>query len=71
LDEDGVEPYLNNEDIKSSNIVLWYVPRIKNDAKKGEEYCWADTAIGDDGNLHIKVWPCTVGPKFVPIRVEK
>jgi len=71
LDEDGVEPYLNDENITNTNIVLWYVPRIKNDAKKGEEYCWADTVIGDDGNLHIKVWPCTVGPKFVPLKVQK
>ena len=68
LSDDGVERYLKEpETIEGSDIVLWYVPRIRNDAKKGEEYCWADTVIGDDGNLEVKVWPCTVGPKFVPL----
>ena len=68
LKADGVERYMEKpEKIKEEHIVLWYVPRIHNDVKKGEEYCWADTVIGDDGNLHVKVWPCTVGPKFTPL----
>ena len=67
LKVDGVEQYLNEESLKAKDIVLWYVPRIRNDAKKGQEYCWADTLIGVDGNLEVKVWPCTVGPKFIPI----
>jgi hypothetical protein len=68
LKDDGVERYLQKpEKIQAENIVLWYVPRIHNDAQKGQEYCWADTVIGDDGNLKVKVWPCIVGPKFIPI----
>ena len=67
LKVDGVEQYLNEENLQAQDIVLWYVPRIRNDAKKGQEYCWADTLIGANGNLEVKVWPCTVGPKFVPI----
>ena len=67
LKVDGIEQYLNDENLKEQNIVLWYVPRIRNDARVGQEYCWADTVIGTDGNLEVKVWPCTVGPKFVPI----
>ena len=68
LKADGVERYIEKtENIKNAHIVLWYVPRIHNDARKGQEYCWADTVIGDDGNLHVKVWPCTVGPKFIPV----
>jgi len=68
LKADGVERYIEKpENIKGENIVLWYVPRIRNDAREGHEYCWADTIIGDDGNLHVKVWPCTVGPKLIPI----
>jgi Cu2+-containing amine oxidase len=68
LKEDGVERYIeNNESIRGENIVLWYVPRIRNDAREGHEYCWADTRLGEDGNLHVKVWPCIVGPKFIPI----
>ncbi|MCH9739579.1 MAG: hypothetical protein K0U38_01875 [Epsilonproteobacteria bacterium] len=68
LSEDGVERYLEKtESIDGENIVLWYVPRVKNDAREGHEYCWADTVLGEDGNLKVKVWPCSVGPKFVPI----
>jgi len=46
--------------------VIWYVPRIKNDAREGHEYCWADTVL-ENGNLVVKVYPCIVGAKFVPI----
>ena len=68
LEEDGVERYLENkESIDGENIVIWYVPKIKNDARKGHEYCWADTVL-ENGNLVVKEFPCTVGPKFVPIK---
>lgn len=68
LEIDGAESYLeDNESLNGENIVLWYVPRIQNDARDGHEYCWADTSIADDGNVEVKVWPCAVGPKFVPI----
>ena len=71
LSDDGVERYLKKpESIEHSDIVLWYVPRIRNDARVGHEYCWADTIIGDDGNMEVKVWPCTVGPKFIPMRKD-
>jgi len=67
LSEDGVERYLSNhQNIDGKDIVLWYVPRIRNDARKGHEYCWADTVL-EDGELKVKVWPCVVGPKFVPL----
>ena len=68
LEEEGVESFIEeNTSIEAKDLVVWYVPRVRNDAREGSEYCWADTFIGDDGNLEIKVWPCTVGPKFVPI----
>lgn len=70
LKEEGVERYVNGESIDGQNIVLWYVPHIHNDSREGHEYCWADTVLGEDGNLKVKVWPCTVGPKFVPITKE-
>jgi len=70
LQEDGVEQYVNGEDITNSNIVLWYVPKIKNDDRVGEEYCWADSGIDENGNPKAKVWPCIVGPKFVPFDNE-
>ncbi len=67
LEEDGVEGFINGETIEGENIVLWYVPRIYNDVREGHEYCWADTVIGEEGKLAVKVWPCVAGPKFVPI----
>jgi len=68
LKEDGVEPYVKDRDsIVNENLVLWYVPRIRNDTRQGHEYCWADTFIDGHGNMQIKVWPCTVGPKFIPL----
>jgi hypothetical protein len=69
LEEDGVERYVDtHESIKDENLVLWYVPRIKNDARKGHEYCWADTVIDSSGNIEVRTFPCIVGPKFVPIQ---
>ncbi|MEA1952769.1 MAG: hypothetical protein U9O24_00065 [Campylobacterota bacterium] len=68
LDEDGVEVFIEDkENIDAQNIVIWYVPRIRNDIREGQEYCWADTVIGANGNLEVKMWPCNVGPKFVPV----
>ena len=68
LDEDGVERYMEtHESIDNQDIVLWYVPRIQNDARAGHEYCWADTVL-EDGKLIVKEYPCIVGPKFVPIK---
>jgi len=67
LDEDGVEQFVNDEVIENSDIVFWYVPTIYNDDRKGQEYCWADSTIDELGNPAVKIWPCIVGPKFVPI----
>ena len=67
LDEDGVERYMEtHESIDKQDIVLWYVPRIQNDARARHEYCWADTVL-EDGKLVVKEYPCVVGPKFVPM----
>ena len=68
LNEDGVERYLESkESIDNADIVVWYVPRIQNDARAGHEYCWADTVL-ENGRLVVKEFPCIVGPKFVPIK---
>jgi len=66
LDKDGPEQFINDELIRGEDIVIWYVPVVQNDDKEGSEYCWADSAIDEYGNPTVKVWPCTVGPKFVP-----
>ncbi|HGZ71025.1 MAG TPA: hypothetical protein ENK74_06455 [Nitratifractor sp.] len=73
LDRDGVEPFSEDkESIVGQNLVFWYVPRIQNDDREGHEYCWADSTIDANGNPSVNIWPCIVGPKFVPIKnVEK
>jgi hypothetical protein len=68
LDVDGPEQFINDEIISGEDIVLWYVPRIQNDDRAGHEYCWADSTIDEYGNPSVNVWPCIVGPKFVPIK---
>jgi hypothetical protein len=69
--KDGPEAFLNSEKIKNEHLVIWYIPHIHNDSREEHEYCWADTRIGDDGNPYVRIWPCTVGPKFVPVSSKK
>ncbi len=63
----GPEQFINPpESLQNKNLVLWYVPQLKNNGTKGEEYCWADTRI-KNGIKKVKVWPCYAGPMFVPV----
>lgn len=63
----GPDKYLNPaENIDGSKLILWYVPRMYNDKRHGNEYCWADM-IPINGKLEVKTWPGYVGPMFVPI----
>lgn len=55
------------ESLDKQNLVMWYVPQIKNEGAKGSEYCWADTRV-EEGIPKIKVWPCYAGPMFIPIQ---
>ncbi len=65
--QQGPEQFMQPaEDLQDKNLVLWYVPQIKNNGTKGQEYCWADTVV-ENGIKKIKVWPCYAGPMFVPI----
>jgi hypothetical protein len=67
LDEDGVERYLNQESLLNQDLVIWYVPKIESNAIKGKESCWADTIL-EEGRLVVKEFPCSVGPKFTPLK---
>ena len=65
--QQGPEQFMNPpEKLHNKNLVLWYVPQIKNDGRPGKEYCWADTRV-ENGIKNIKVWPCFAGPMFHPI----
>lgn len=63
--EKFIEP--NPEPISNTQLVLWYVPTIKNDNTKGHEYCWAETYI-KDGVVATKTYPCNSGPMFHPLK---
>lgn len=65
-EEQGPEKFLRPaEPLAGGNIVLWYVPQMKNDNTPGREYCWAAIKV-EEGRQKSVTWPGTVGPMFVP-----
>lgn len=63
--EKFIEP--NPEQIVDTDLVLWYVPQMKNDDTPGSKYCWAETYY-EGGVYKIKSYPCFAGPMFVPFK---
>ncbi|HQZ99863.1 MAG TPA: hypothetical protein PLJ62_06690, partial [Thermoflexales bacterium] len=65
----GPEKFIDStpEPIANSQVVMWYVPQIKNDDRKGQEYCWADTILKDGIFVPVQ-YPCWSGPMFVPMK---
>ncbi len=55
------------ENIVNSDLVVWYVPQMKNDDTKGHEYCWAESYL-ENGVYKTKIYPCMGGPMFVPLK---
>jgi hypothetical protein len=64
--EQGPEKFMENENVNNTEIVLWYVPQMKNDGRPGKEYCWAEASI-KNGVYTTTTYPCFVGPMFVPV----
>ncbi|MEZ4914698.1 MAG: hypothetical protein R2798_11630 [Chitinophagales bacterium] len=62
----GPQLFINNENTENEALVMWYVPEIRNDNRKGNEYCWAERVL-EDGVYVNKIYPCFAGPKFVMI----
>ncbi len=62
----GPYQFINGEPL-GGDTVIWYVPQIENDDGPGQEYCWADVTV-QDGLFVPQVWPCSAGPRFVPVR---
>jgi hypothetical protein len=58
---------MDNEAATNQTLVLWYVPQLKNDDTKGNEYCWAEAYL-KDGVWKARAMPCWAGPLFVPIK---
>ncbi len=63
----GPEKFIEGESLKGASFAFWYVPEIRNDGQKGEEYCWAESVI-ENGKYVSKVYPCYSGPKFVRVK---
>jgi hypothetical protein len=65
--EQGPEKFINPipESTVNTDLVLWYVPQMKNDDRPGSKYCWAETYY-ENGVYKIKAYPCFAGPMFVP-----
>ncbi len=62
--EKFIEP--QPDDIQNSSLVVWYVSQLRNDDRKGNEYCWAENIL-DKGVWTTKVYPCFAGPMFIPV----
>jgi Copper amine oxidase, enzyme domain len=63
--EKFIEPMPDN--IQNSSLVIWYVAQLRNDDRKGNEYCWAENVL-ENGVWKTKVYPCFAGPMFVPVK---
>lgn len=61
--QQGPEKFINEESIEGSDFVLWYVAQLKNDDRKGNESCWAESILQNGVFLPI-IYPCYSGPMF-------
>lgn len=64
--QQGPHNYVNNENIDSQNLVLWYVGQMDTDASSPDYYCW--TLVGEPNPV---TYPCITGPMFVPFGGEQ
>ena len=55
--EKFIEP--NPEPLAGEALVLWYVPQLKNDDTRGNEYCWAESYV-KEGVLATRSFPCSM-----------
>lgn len=63
--EKFIEP--TPETFDNNELIMWYVPKMRNDDRKGYEYCWAESVL-KNGVYTAEVYPCFVGPMFVPFK---
>lgn len=63
--EKFIEP--QPDDIQNASLVVWYVAQLRNDDRKGYEYCWAENTL-ENGVWKTRVYPCFAGPMFVPVK---
>lgn len=65
----GPEKFIDKvpEPVTNTDLVVWYVPQMKNDDTPGSKYCWAD-AYYENGVYKVRAYPCFAGPQFIPLR---
>ena len=63
--EKFIEP--QPEAIENTSLVFWYVAQLRNDDRKGTEYCWAENVL-ENGVWVTKTYPCFAGPMFIPVK---
>jgi len=63
--EKFIEP--TPESLSGRSLVMWYVPVVRNDDTKGNEYCWADSYV-KNGVYSTRTFPCFSGPMFIPVK---
>ncbi len=63
----GPEVYISPAEPLTGASIIWYVPQMKNNAKKGNQYCWVESYV-KDGYEGFRTYPGIVGPMFVPIK---
>ena len=54
-----------SQPLAGEDLILWYVPQLKNDDTPGDEYCWVTTEIVD-GQMVNQIHPCAFGVHFAP-----
>jgi hypothetical protein len=54
------------EPLDGGDLVVWYVAQLKNDDRRGAEYCWADSVVRAGVYVPL-IYPCASGAMFVPI----
>jgi hypothetical protein len=67
--QQGPHTFVNGENVRNKNLVLWYVPASEtittwavNNGFGERQYCWTDSATLN--------WPCWSGPMFTPNTAE-
>lgn len=64
--QQGPEKFLAPpEAISDGDLVLWYVPQLKNNDVPGQQYCWTESSV-ENGSVKTQTYPCAFGPMFVP-----
>ena len=63
--EKFIEPQA--ETIENEELVVWYVPQLKNDDTIGKEYCWAESYL-ENGIFKTRIYPCFSGAMWIPLK---